>query len=224
MIILHIETSTKVCSVALSENEACIFHKTETGEMNHAALLHPFIEEALSTLRVRDLKPDAIAVSGGPGSYTGLRIGVSAAKGLCYGFNIPLISLNTLSIIAVEMIKQTCANPGSLYIPMIDARRMEVYDIILNSSLEQIRETRADIIDENSFSSFSESKIYFAGNGSEKCRTILPFDNHFFMSDIHPLAINMIPLAIQKFNQQDFEDVAYFEPYYLKEFQSGGGK
>jgi tRNA threonylcarbamoyladenosine biosynthesis protein TsaB len=221
MIILHIETSTKVCSVALSENNQCIFYRYESGEMNHAALLHPFIQEALDELKVRNQKPDAVAVSSGPGSYTGLRIGVSAAKGLCYGFRIPLISLNTLTVMAVEMIKKTGENPEAFYIPMIDARRMEVYDLVLDSSLKVLRETTADIIDENSFTLFSDKQVYIAGNGSDKCRDILPLNESCFLTDIHPLAINMIDLAVKKYEMKDFEDVAYFEPYYLKEFHTG---
>jgi tRNA threonylcarbamoyladenosine biosynthesis protein TsaB len=220
MIILHIETSTRVCSLALSKDSSCIFFKSEKGEMNHAALLHVFIQEALDLLQKENLKPDAIAVSEGPGSYTGLRIGVSAAKGLAFGFDIPLISVSTLAIMAVEMMDKITDKSDFLLIPMIDARRMEVYDAIYDSQLNIIENIRAEIIDENSFSAIASGrKIYLGGDGSAKCKTVLQSKQFEYPEDVHPLAIRMIPFAEQKFRDKKFEDTAYFEPFYLKEFQ-----
>jgi len=206
--------------VALSKDSSCIFHRHEKGEMNHAALLHVFIQQALDQLQQENLKPDAIAVSEGPGSYTGLRIGVSAAKGLAYGFDIPLISVSTLLIMAAAMQEKVDAASEFLLIPMIDARRMEVYDAIYDSELNIIENIRAEIIDENSFSAIaSGKKICLGGDGSAKCKTVLQSEQFEYLEDIHPLAIKMIPFAEQKFREKQLEDTAYFEPFYLKEFQ-----
>ena len=222
MIILHIETSTHVCSVALSENNRCIFSNSNDEGMNHAAMLSSFIQEALVLLKSMDKKLNAVAVSSGPGSYTGLRIGVSTAKGLCYGLNIPLISISTLEIMTIAAMQHPdMIADNSCFIPMIDARRMEVYDAVFDEKMNLIRPVTADIITEDVFSEFLQNKrVYFFGNGSAKCKTLIHSANACFLSEINPLAENMIQQALQKYKENKFEDIAYFEPFYLKEFQT----
>lgn len=221
MIILHIETSTHVCSVALSEQKECIFQQSNHDGMNHAAMLSLFIQDALDVLKKSGKKLDAVAVSSGPGSYTGLRIGVSTAKGLCYGLDIPLISVSTLEIMTIAAQKILTADEHDLFVPMIDARRMEVYDAIFDVNLKTVRETAASIINEQSYATWLDTnQLYFFGNGAAKCKQVITSPNAIFIDDIHPLAENMIEPAMKKFQQQQFEDVAYFEPFYLKEFQS----
>ncbi|MDD4199222.1 MAG: tRNA (adenosine(37)-N6)-threonylcarbamoyltransferase complex dimerization subunit type 1 TsaB [Paludibacter sp.] len=219
MVILHIETSTHVCSVALSEKEKCIFQRSSYDGMNHAALLSLFIQDILDLLRKSGKKLDAVAVSSGPGSYTGLRIGVSTAKGLCYGLDIPLISVSTLEIITIAAQQTLSPNENRLFVPMIDARRMEVYDAIFNAKGAIIRNTAASIIQENAYAEWlKNNQLYFFGNGAAKCKQVITSPNATFIDDIHPLAENMIVPALKKYQQQQFEDVAYFEPFYLKEF------
>jgi len=219
MIILNIETSTNVCSIAISENGNCIFSKSNEDGMNHAALLSVFIAEGMEDLKSKTKKLDAVAVSSGPGSYTGLRIGVSTAKGLCYGLDIPLIAVSTLEVIVVQALNQVVITENILYCPMIDARRMEVYAAFYNSKGEIQREIMADIIDENSYSEILENHVvYFFGNGAEKCKTTLTHPNAKFIDNLVPLAKNMISLAEKRFEEKKYEDVAYFEPFYLKEF------
>ena len=219
-VILHIETSTDVCSVAVSDNGTCIFEKCCEEGMNHAKLLSPFIDLALAHLKSANKKADAIAVSCGPGSYTGLRIGVSTAKGLAYGMGIPLIAVPTLETMAVGALRNTNDNNNFLLCPMIDAKRMEVYDVLLDKELNEKRATSPDILDENSFAdTLQQSSIYFFGNGAEKFKHVIQNGNARFIDGITPLARNMIPLAEKRFAAQKFEDVAYFEPFYLKDFQ-----
>lgn len=221
MALLHIETSTTVCSVALSENGQCLFSKSNDEGMNHAALLSVFIAEALEILKAINKKLEAVAVSSGPGSYTGLRIGVSTAKGLCYGLDIPLISVSTLEIMFQQAISKAENAETALFCPMIDARRMEVYTAIYNSKGQIQKEISAEIINEDSFNEFLENQtIYFFGNGSEKCRETITHPNAHFIANIDPLAENMIYLAEKAFENNKFENVAYFEPFYLKEFQA----
>ncbi|HRZ98665.1 MAG TPA: tRNA (adenosine(37)-N6)-threonylcarbamoyltransferase complex dimerization subunit type 1 TsaB [Paludibacter sp.] len=221
MIILHIETSTNVCSIALSEGTTCIFSKSNDDGMNHATLLSPFIAEASDFIKSRNKKIDAIAVSSGPGSYTGLRIGVSTAKGLCYGLDIPLIAISTLEIMAIQALSKVEKDQNALFCPMIDARRMEVYTAIYNSKGEIQKEISAEIINEDSYSEYLENQtVYFFGNGSDKCKETITHPNARFIPNIVPLAENMIELAKKSFDTQKFEDVAYFEPFYLKEFQA----
>jgi len=223
-IILHIETSTNVCSVALSENGRCLFSKSNAEGMNHAALLSVFIAEALEVLKSDDKKPDAVAVSSGPGSYTGLRIGVSTAKGLCYGYGIPLIAVSTLEVLTAQAL-QSVSDHNALYCPMIDARRMEVYAAFYNADLEIKREISADIIDSNSYATILDQQpVFFFGNGAEKCKSTLTHPNARFIDNLVPLAENMISFAEKAFADNDFVDVAYFEPFYLKEFQTSTPK
>jgi len=225
MIILHIETSTNICSVAVSENGQCLFSKSDSEGMNHAALLSVFIAEAMEFLKSTSKKPDAVAVSSGPGSYTGLRIGVSTAKGLCYGLDIPLIAVSTLEVLTANALQITETTANSLFCPMIDARRMEVYAAIYNQEGIIQREISADIIDENSYSEILERHIvYFFGNGAEKCKATLTHVNARFIDGMYPLAENMIVLAEKAYNEKKFVDVAYFEPFYLKEFYTTATK
>lgn len=217
--ILNIETATEVCSVCISNGEQILFQKEKTTGPSHASVLGPFVAEAMQYLKKDNKKLDAVAVSCGPGSYTGLRIGVSEAKGLCYGLSIPLIAINTLKIMAYGVIMSKQLEKGTLLCPMVDARRMEVYDAVFDSQLNLIRETSADIINEDSFAElFSEKKITFFGNGSNKVQTVLVNSNSIFIENVYPKATYMPDLADEAFASGDFVDVAYFEPFYLKEF------
>jgi tRNA threonylcarbamoyladenosine biosynthesis protein TsaB len=219
--ILHIETSTNVCSVALSENGTCLFSKSNAEGMNHAALLSVFIAEALEVLKATDKRLDAVAVSSGPGSYTGLRIGVSTAKGLCYGYGIPLIAVSTLEVITAQALQLIKDAENALFCPMIDARRMEVYAAFYNAKGEIKREILADIIDSDSYSEILANQlVYFFGNGAEKCKSTLTHPNARFIDNLVPLAENMISFGERAFAENNFVDVAYFEPFYLKEFQT----
>jgi tRNA threonylcarbamoyladenosine biosynthesis protein TsaB len=212
--ILNIETATKNCSVALAKDGQTILCK-EIAELgySHAEKLHVFIGEILAELGLDFSQLNAVAVSKGPGSYTGLRIGVSSAKGLCYALGIPLIAIDTLEVLA----QQVTVDSG-LIIPMIDARRMEVYSAIFNTKFEKIREVQAEIITKESFANTSEN-IYFVGDCQEKCQTVLSAENFNFLPQIvFPSANEMSALSFEKFAKQQFEDVAYFEPFYLKDF------
>jgi len=212
--ILNIETATKNCSVSLAKNGETIICK-EIAEQgySHAEKLHVFIGEIIKEAGVLMSDIKAIAVSQGPGSYTGLRIGVSAAKGLCYALEIPLIAIDTLTSLA----NQVKHNDG-LIVPMIDARRMEVYSAIFNSNKEMIREVQAEILTEESFANQAET-IYFIGDSNEKAKSVLTKANFIFLDEIvFPSANEMSAISYQKFQNNDFVDVAYFEPYYLKDF------
>ena len=216
-LILCIETATKNCSVALSEDGSVIALKELATEgYSHAENLHVFIEDVMKQSSKKLSELDAIAVSKGPGSYTGLRIGVSTAKGLCYSLDIPLISLETLDILAQQVKEAT------IIIPMLDARRMEVYSAIYDASKKRIRTTEAQILDENSFfQHISEAKVTFIGDGVAKFKEICDHPNTIFFTDALPSAIEMAQLAEIKYKKNDIEDVAYFEPYYLKDFKVG---
>lgn len=217
--ILHIETSTSVCSVAISEDGQAIFSKEDLNGPSHAVSLGVFVDEALSFADSHAIVLDAVSVSCGPGSYTGLRIGVSMAKGICYGRNIPLIGIPTLEVLSVPVLLYHELPEDALICPMIDARRMEVYAAVYDRALQVKRPTAADIIDENSFQEFlNEHPVYFFGNGAAKCREKINHPNAHFIDDILPLAKLMSPLAEKAFAKGDFKDVAYFEPFYLKEF------
>ena len=212
--ILNIETSTKNCSVSVALNGKSIAVKeiAEAG-FSHAEKLHVFFEDILKENNLTFKNLSAIAISQGPGSYTGLRIGVSSAKGLCYSLDIPLIAIDTLQSLASQV-----KFDDGIIIPMIDARRMEVYSAVFNRKQEKIRAVEAQIIDENSFSNIEE-KIYVVGDCQEKLRTVLTKDNFVFLDAIiYPSAKEMCFLSYQKFQNDDFVDVAYFEPYYLKDF------
>ncbi|GHV44232.1 tRNA (adenosine(37)-N6)-threonylcarbamoyltransferase complex dimerization subunit type 1 TsaB [Bacteroidia bacterium] len=225
-IILNIETSTSICSVSVNQEFNCIFSVSDLQGQNHAALLSVFIDKALRAIKPYAEKPDAVAVSAGPGSYTGLRIGVATAKGLCFGFNIPLIAIDTLQIMTVPALQKVkTLDEKILFCPMIDARRMEVYDALYQHNGTIFRNTKAEIITENSFEDVLKvKKIYFFGNGAEKCKNIFTHPNACFLENINPLAENMCALACDSFFNRKFVDTAYFEPFYLKEFQATKAK
>lgn len=218
--ILHIETSTEVCSVAVSEDGQNVFKKEDLKGPSHAVSLGVFVDEALSFADSHAMPLDAVAVSCGPGSYTGLRIGVSMAKGVCYGRNIPLIGLPTPKVLCVPVLLYHDELPDdALLCPMIDARRMEVYAAVYDRALRPVRDIAADIVDENSYLEFLEKQpVYFFGNGAGKCKEKITHPNAHFIDGIHPLAGMMFPLAEKAIAEGQFEDTAYFEPFYLKEF------
>jgi tRNA threonylcarbamoyladenosine biosynthesis protein TsaB len=215
MKILNIETAATTCSVAVLENDNIVYEKNSAEANSHSSKLGVFVEKAL---KHAGNKIDAVAISSGPGSYTGLRIGVSMAKGLCYGLKSPLISVPTLEIMASKAIRQA-GDMDCLYCPMIDARRMEVYSALYDSELNVISETTAEIITEMSYSGILEKrKICFFGNGAGKCENVIDSANALFIKEIYPLASDMCVLSTKRFEESKFEDVAYFEPFYLKEF------
>lgn len=215
-IILNLETATTNCSVSIAKNDkllAIIEHNTPN--YSHSEQLHLFIQDVIleAKLSVTDL--DAIAVSKGPGSYTGLRIGVSAAKGLCFSLDIPLISIPTLE----SMAHQVDTREFDFIIPVLDARRMEVYSEVYTGDLEKVRETKAEIIDIDSFSEYAkQGKVLLIGSGAEKCKELLANPNIKFETTAVPSAKEMCLLSHKKFENSEFEDVAYFEPFYLKDF------
>ena len=214
-IILNIETATKNCSLSIAENGKIIAIKElNNGNYSHAEVLHPFIDDILKESNLTSKDIDAVAVSKGPGSYTGLRIGVSAAKGLCFAFDKPLISIDTLTSLSYVI-----SIDSGFIVPMIDARRMEVYAAIFDKNHEQAREIKAEIIDENSYADYlAESKVYFLGDGAQKCKEIIKHKNAVFVDDKFPSAKEMAKLSYDKYKKNDIEDVAYFEPFYLKDF------
>ena len=217
--ILHIETSTNVCSVALSEDGASLFTKEDFEGPSHAVTLGVFVDEVLSMADSAGKKLDAVALSCGPGSYTGLRIGASMAKGIAYGRGLPLIALPTLKVMSVPILLRDDLPEDALLCPMIDARRMEVYSSIYDRALNEVKPVSADIIDGDSYREYlDKAPVWFFGNGSAKCREVICHPNAHFVDDIKPLARMMFPLAEQAFYRSDFADVAYFEPFYLKEF------
>jgi len=214
MYILNIETSTKNCSVAIAKSgEMIICKEVAEQAFSHSEKLHIFIDEIIKNTKISYTNLSAVAISAGPGSYTGLRIGVAAAKGFCFALDIPLIALDSLCVLA----KQLIISQG-LIIPILDARRMEVYTAIFDENHHKISDTKAIIIDENSFDQIS-GKAYFIGDGVEKCKSALQRENFMFTGDIlYPSAKDMCRLSFEKFQQKEFENLAYFEPFYLKEF------
>ncbi len=218
--ILNIETSTSACSVALSQDGQNIFTKEDIKGPSHAISLGVFVDEALSFAESHAISVDAVAVSCGPGSYTGLRIGVSMAKGICYGRNLPLIGIPTLKALCVPVLLYHDELPeNALLCPMIDARRMEVYAAVYDRSLKSVCEIAASIIDENSYKELLDiHPIYFFGDGADKCKNKIKHTNAYFIDGIQPLAKMMFPLAEKAMAEKEFKDVAYFEPFYLKEF------
>lgn len=224
-LILNIETSTQVCSVSLSVDGETIEIKESHTKNSHAEQLTIFAQKIISDggYQFKDL--DAIAVSKGPGSYTGLRIGVSTAKGLCYSLDKPLISVSTLEAMAIGMMTKTDTKDlaNTLFCPMIDAKRMEVYCALFSADTKMVREIKAEIIDENSFANeLKMNTIIFGGDGAPKCKDVLSHSNKtVFLDDFLPSSRFISQLAEQKFNNSEFEDVAYFEPFYLKDFIAG---
>ena len=218
--ILNIETSTDVCSVAISDNGQVIFNKEDHSGPNHAVKLGVYVDEALSFIDAHGISLEAVAVSCGPGSYTGLRIGVSMAKGICYGRDVKLISIPTLELMAVPvLLGEHPAEEDALIVPMLDARRMEVYAKVMDRALKEVRPIQADIVDAETYKEYLDrGTVYFFGNGAEKCMEVINYPNARLVKGIEPLAKNMAPLAEKRFVEGKFEDVAYFVPFYLKDF------
>jgi tRNA threonylcarbamoyladenosine biosynthesis protein TsaB len=218
--ILNIETSTETCSVAVAQDGGIIFEKINNEPNSHTKYLAKFVEEALSFAESHAIPLDAVAVSSGPGSYTGLRIGVSTAKGICYGKNVPLIAIPTLKLLCVKpLLSDDIEDENALLCPMIDARRMEAYTAIYDRALREVREVKAEVIDANTYNEWlDKGLVYFFGNGAEKCKEIINHPNARFIDNVVPTAKSMLPLAELAIAKGQYEDVAYFEPFYLKDF------
>ena len=218
--ILHIETSTNVCSVAVSEDGKVIFDKADRTGNNHAEALGSFVDEAMSFADSHAIPLDAVAVSSGPGSYTGLRIGVSMAKGVCYALNLPLLSVPTLELMCVPvLLRNEELEDEALLCPMIVARCMEVYAALYDRALKPVRGIQADVVDADTYRQWLEDRpVYFFGNGAAKCMDTINHPNAHLIEGIEPVAKWMMPLAERKMLNDIHEDVAYFVPYYLKDF------
>lgn len=218
--ILSIETSTNICSVAMSYDGECIFNQENHQGPNHNEILGTFIDEALTFIDTRNITLDAVAVSSGPGSYTGLRIGTSMAKGICYGRDAKLIAVPTLELLAVPvLLGEMVAEDDALLVPMLDARRMEVYAQVLDRALKEVRGIQADVVTADTYRAFLDAhEVYFFGNGAAKCMDIIAHPHAHLIENITPLAKNMFPLAEKRLAEGRVEDVAYFVPFYLKDF------
>lgn len=218
--ILNIDTSTNVCSVAVSQDGSCIFEKQDTLDSKHREKLGTFVDEALAFTDSHALSLDAVAVSGGPGSYTGLRVGVSMAKGICYGRGVKLLAVPTLELLAVPvLLRHEAVEDDALLVPMIDARRMEVYSAVYDRALKEVRGIQADVVDGHTYKEYLDrGPVYFFGNGAEKCMEIIHHPNAHLIKGIDALAKNMFPLAEKHMAEEKFEDVAYYVPFYLKDF------
>ena len=218
-IILCLETTTKNCSVAIFENGILLQLKEQnSANFSHAELLTFFIKQVLESTNITFKQLDAIAISKGPGSYTGLRIGTSTAKGLCYSLEIPLISISTLKAMALVISEKY---KSSFYCPMIDARRMEVFAGIFDNENNEIRQIKADIVTNETYKEYLNKKILFFGDGANKCKEAINHKNAKFIEGIYPSAKNLGSLSYKNFLNREFEDVAYFVPYYLKDFITG---
>ena len=217
--ILHIETSTDVCSVAVSEDSHVIFQQDDHSGPNHAEKLGTMVDEALSFTDNHAIPFDAVAVSCGPGSYTGLRIGVSMAKGICYGRNLKLIAVPTLELLCVPVLHRELVPEDGILCPMLDARRMEVYAGLYTRALKPIREVQADVVDADTYREYLDKQpVYFFGNGAKKCMDTIQHPNAHYIDGIEPLAKWMQPLAERRLLAEQVEDVAYFVPFYLKDY------
>lgn len=220
--ILNIDTSTRVCSVALTSEGSVVFSREDYQGRNHAALLSDYVKSALDAMKEKELTLDAVAVGIGPGSYTGLRIGLSEAKGLAYALQVPLIGINTLETIAVTVMFSDFFAENVRFAPMIDARRMEVFTAVYDMALKPLLSPRPLILDADSYSEFlADGPVIFCGDGSEKSRELLSSSpNANFITEIYPLAQNMLALSERAYRNGDFLDLAYSVPMYLKEFQA----
>lgn len=217
--ILHIETSATVCSVAVSENGQCIFDQADHSGPNHAERLGTMMDEAMSFTDNHGIPFDAVAVSCGPGSYTGLRIGVSMAKGVCYGRDLKLIGVPTLQLLCVPVLLRHELEDDALVCPMLDARRMEVYAAVYDRALREIRPVGADVVDADTYRGYLDKHpVYFFGPGAAKCMDTIDHPNAHLIEGIEPLAKYMQPLAERNYFQEQYEDTAYFVPFYLKDF------
>ncbi len=220
-VILNIETSTNVCSVALTYDGYVIGQREDYQGRNHAALLTGYIQAMLDVAKDKNLKIDAVAVSIGPGSYTGLRIGLSEAKGLAYALDVPLIGIDTLQIMTVAVMFSDFFDENVVFAPMIDARRMEVFTAVHDFGMNALMSPRPLILDNDSYSEFlDKGPVIFFGDGSDKAREIIAHPNANFITEIHPLATNMIALSDKAYREKDFLDLAYSVPSYLKDFQA----
>jgi tRNA threonylcarbamoyladenosine biosynthesis protein TsaB len=232
--ILLIETSTRVCSVGVASNgQLAALREDFSANYSHSALLTVFIEEVLASAKLTIKEVNAVAVSQGPGSFTGLRIGVSAAKGVCYALDVPLMAIDTLKAMAIECLNQKTdvleplgqTRMPLLLCPMIDARRMEVYHALFDAELNYVVPTQAKIIDNNSFTDLLKNhRVAFFGDGAEKCSGFIQHENAIFFDDVYPSVKGMLVEALEKLARREFVDVAYFEPYYLKDFVAGAPK
>lgn len=216
MKILYLETSSKNCSVAISDNDKLLCVAEEVSEnYKQSESLHTFVEWALEGAEITLKEIDAVCLGKGPGSYTGLRIGAASAKGFCYGLNIPLIAVNSLESMKEPFLGQNY----DFVIPLVDARRMEVYTAVYNGiSGDEINPTEAKVLDENSFQEFKDKKVVFVGDGAKKAKEILQLPNADFNENIYPSAKYLVRKTLEKIKKNDFEDIAYFEPFYLKDF------
>lgn len=221
-VILNIETSTNVCSVALSAEGMVLCHFEDFKGQNHAALLSGYIKRCLDWARDHEMNIEAVAVSMGPGSYTGLRIGLSEAKGLAFALGVPLIGVDTLQLMTAGVMFSHDVDPDDLFVPMIDARRMEVYTAVYDMGLTPQMEPRPLILDETSYGELlaGGQRMLFFGNGSDKAREVIKVSNAVFIPDVVPLATDMIALAERDHMQRRFIDLAYSTPNYLKDFQA----
>ncbi|MDW3194800.1 MAG: tRNA (adenosine(37)-N6)-threonylcarbamoyltransferase complex dimerization subunit type 1 TsaB [Cytophagales bacterium] len=216
--ILSLETSTPVCSIALHNEGKLLARQAYHSDKSHSVLLPSIIGEILDNALVKKNDLQAVAISAGPGSYTGLRIGLSTTKGLCFALGIPLISVGTLDTLIAQAKNWTPS--GALICPMLDARRMEVYTKLVKATGEQIWELQPLILEEDTFQEYSDKSLYLFGSGAAKCRDFLKHPNLIIVDDIHPDAAFTGKIAWEKFKSQEFEDLAYYEPNYLKEFQT----
>lgn len=218
-LILQIETATDICSVVLAQNGKAIGSVNDAGARNHASVLVPAIQHLIQSAGLKMEHIDAVAVSKGPGSYTGLRIGVATAKGICFALEKPLIAINTLESMAAWYSKQHPKNQSKIC-PMIDARRMEVYTALFSKTIDTVLDTQALLLDENSFSEhLAQGPVIFIGNGTDKFQKLLQgHHNALFVNNFHPNAEGMSAIALNLFQEKRFESVAYFEPFYLKDF------
>lgn len=220
-VILNIETSTKVCSAALSAEGTVLVHRENFSGQNHAVMLSGFIKDCLDYARDHEMDLEAVAVSIGPGSYTGLRIGLSEAKGLAYALGIPLIGIPTLKIMATRVMFMPDVDAESLYAPMLDARRMEVYTAVYNLGLESLLSPAPLILGADSYDRWlAEGTVLFFGDGAEKAKSVINHPNARFIDDVVPLASDMTPLSEMAYMRRDFLDLAYSTPEYLKEYQA----
>lgn len=223
--ILNIDTSTDVCSVAVSDGGACIFTEEDHKGPNHNEQIGRMVDAALSFAESHAIPLDAVAISSGPGSYTGLRIGTSIAKGVCYGRDVKLVAVPTLELLCVPVLLREQVEEGALLCPMIDARRMEVYAQVFDRALHVVRPIGADVVTADTYRAWLDKQpVYFFGNGAAKCMDTIAHPNARLIEDVKPLAKNMFPLAERRIAQGQWEDVAYFEPLYQKDFVAKAAK
>ncbi|MGQ9847230.1 MAG: tRNA (adenosine(37)-N6)-threonylcarbamoyltransferase complex dimerization subunit type 1 TsaB [Bacteroidales bacterium] len=223
-IILNIETSGEICSVGISDNDKVIITLQANEKNSHSIKLAPLTNELFKMLNLKPDQLNAVAISRGPGSYTGLRIGTSFAKGLCYSLNIPLLAIDTFKIMCIDVLQNYSLNNKSILCPMIDARRMEVYTALYDTSLNNISEIQSLVLNDQAFSQYDNNELYFFGSGMNKWKELTngkKISNFKFIPDILPKAESMAPLSYRLFKEKIYEDIAYFEPFYLKDFIAG---